>query len=458
MSIFSTKPLNIKHGNFERRLGPLSLTAIGVGATIGAGIFVVTGKAAATMAGPAIMLAFLFAALSLSITALVYAELGSNIPIAGGAYSYTYSALGELMAWLVGWNLLLEYGLCVSAVATGWSGYFRGFVEHALDIKFITAISGPFSPQNGTYIDLFAMLMSALIFTLVYFGIKKSSFVNNIVVAIKMFVLLVFLFVGFKYINFDNLKDFMPFGWHGVWEASSLMVFAYLGFDAISTVAEETKNPSKNMPIGLIGSLGLSALLYLVVSFVITAIIPYSELNVPDALSYAMYKLNEPFVGSIIALGAVITITSVMLVMSIGFTRVAYALARDGFLFKAFAQLCPKTHTPKKATVVTGIFITLLSAFIPLGVLAEMINIGTLFAFFCVGISLMVLRKRQDYKTLAYDGFKIPYANILLPLNLVFLAIMAIGLTKETWIRFFVWGAIGLIIYFGYSKKQLIKD
>ncbi len=458
MSIFTTKSFTVKHSHFERKIGLFALIALGVGGTIGAGIFVITGKAAATIAGPAILLSFILAGLSLSITGLIYAELGSNIPAAGGAYTYTYAALGELMAWLVGWNLLLEYGLTAAAVATGWSGYFRGFIEHAFDVKFLPAISGAYDPEKGTVIDLFAALMTAFIFALTYFGIKKSAIVNNIIVAIKIFVLLLFLFVGIKYINFDNLKDFMPYGFKGVWEAASLVIFAYIGFDAISTIAEETKNPKKAMPIGLLSSLVIVASLYLTVSFVITAIMPYKELNVPDALAHAMYQLNEPVVGFTIAIGAVITITSVMLVMAIGFTRVAFALARDGFLFKSFAVLDEKTHTPKKVTVLAGMLITVIAAFFPLGVLAEMINIGTIFAFISIGISLMILRRNKEYTQMATDGFKVPFAKVLLPLNLAFLSFMAIGLTTATWVRFVVWCLIGIAIYMFYGRKNIIRE
>ncbi len=450
---FRKKSYHKHESHFERKLGALSLVMLGIGGTIGAGIFVITGKAAATMAGPAIIFSFIFAAVAVGISALVYAELSSNIPVSGGAYSYTYTAMGEFVAWIVGWNLILEYGLIVPAVSTGWSGYFRGFIEQTLHIKFNPAICGAFDPAKGTYIDLFSFLMTIAVFALLTLGIKKSSSTNTVIVSIKLAVLALFIFVGFKYINFDNLTNFMPFGWQGVLGATSLMVFAYLGFDAVATVAEETKEPQKNLPIGLIVSLAISTALYLVVSFILTAIVPYSKLDVPDSLAYAMYQLNEPVVGALIALGAVITITSVLLVMGIGLTRVVYSLCRDGLLPRSFATLHPRTNTPYKVTIVAGIISSFFAGFVSLGVLAELINIGTLFAYFMIGVTVIMLRKKEDYKELK-DGFRVPYAKILLPLNLILLAIIMYGLSLGTWVRFFVWSVVGIAVYMLYGIKH----
>ncbi len=451
--MFRKKSYKDTEGHLERRLGALSLVMLGIGGTIGAGIFVITGKAAATMAGPAIIFSFIFAAVAVGISALVYAELSSKIPVSGGAYSYTYTAMGEFIGWLVGWNLILEYGLIVPAVSTGWSGYFRGLIEEIFNYKFSPVISGAFDPANGTYIDLFAFLMTIVIFGVLTLGIKKSSSANIVVVSIKILVLLLFIFVGAKYIDFNNLKNFMPFGWSGVLAATSLMVFAYLGFDAVATVAEETKDPQKNLPIGLIVSLAVSTLLYLVVSFMLTAIVPYDQLDVPDALSHTMYKLNEPVIGSLIALGAVITIISVLIVMGIGLTRVVYALARDGLIPKSLATLHPKTNAPYKITILSGVISSFFAGFVPLGVLAELINIGTLFAYFMIGVTVVVLRRQDDYKAMQ-GGFRVPYPKILLPLNLILLAVIMYGLSFDTWIRFFIWSLIGVAVYFMYGIKH----
>jgi len=454
--MFRKKVYDISNSKFEKKLGALALVMLGVGGTIGSGIFVLTGTTAATVAGPAIVLAFIFAAIAVGMSALVYAELGSNIPVSGGAYSYTYASLGEFMAWIVGWNLILEYGLIVPAVSTGWSGYFRGFVENALGFHFPVAITGSFDVAKGTYVDLFALLMTMAIFALLTLGIKKTATTNTIIVSIKLAVLALFIFVGIKYIDFNHLSNFMPFGWSGVWAATSLIVFAYLGFDALATVAEETKDVKRNLPIGLIGSLALSTVLYLVVSFVLVSIVPYTSLDVPDALASAMYQLGEPLVGSIIAIGAVITLTSVLIVMGIGLTRVVYALSRDGLLPHSLAELHPKTNTPYKITLITGIIATFIAGFVPFKVLAELINIGTLFAYFMIGVSVIIIRKRNGWHN--SNGFRIPYGRVLLPLNLILLSVVMFGFSGQTWVRFFLWSAIGALIYFAYGIKNSVLN
>lgn len=452
------KEYQLSDSKFEKKLGAVALVMLGVGGTIGAGIFVITGKAAATMAGPSIILSFIIAAVAVGISALVYAELGSNIPVSGGAYSYTYTSLGEFVAWIVGWNLILEYGLIVPAVSAGWSGYFRGFIENSFGFKFPMAISGALDPSKGSFIDLFAFIMTALIFTLLTLGIKKSAAMNTVIVAIKFAVLALFVFVGLKHINFDNIANFMPFGWEGVLGATSLIVFAYLGFDALSTVAEETQDAKKNLPIGLIGSLVISTVLYIIVSFVLVSIISYERLDVPDSLAFAMYELNEPLAGMLISLGAVITITSVLIVMGIGLTRVIYTLSRDGLLPKSLAMLHPKTNTPYKITIITGIFSSFIAGFVSLGVLAELINIGTLFAYFMIGVTVIVLRVKN--KKILDGGFKVPFGVFLLPLNLILLAVIMYGLSSDTWVRFLVWSFMGAVIYFFYGmyNSNLNKD
>ncbi|MDX9813545.1 MAG: amino acid permease [Sulfurimonadaceae bacterium] len=447
--IFRKKVYAIGEGGFEKRLSATSLVLLGVGAIIGAGIFVITGKAAATMAGPAIILSFIFAAIALGITALVYAELGTNIPVAGSAYSYTYSTLGEFLAWMVGWNLLLEYGLIVPAVSAGWSGYFRAFMENAFSFKFPAWLSGAYGTSDGSFVDIFALIMTALVFILLTFGIKKTSTTNAWIVAIKFIVLGLFVFTGFKYINFELISDFMPFGWGGVLSATSLIVFAYLGFDALSTVAEETKDVQRSLPIGLIGSLTLSTLLYIVVSFILVSILPYQKLDVPDALAYAMFELDEPLVGLLISGGAVVTITSVLIVMGVGLTRVIYALSRDGLLPKSLATLHPRTNAPYKITILSGVFASLFAGFVPLGVLAELINIGTLFAYLMIGVAVIMLRKAGKS-----NGFRVPFGKVLLPLNVLFMAVLMYGLSGETWVRFLIWGAVGVLVYIFYGSRK----
>jgi APA family basic amino acid/polyamine antiporter len=447
---FRKKDMSGMNGEFQRRLGLMDVTFIGIGAIIGAGIFVITGQAAATMAGPAIILSFLLGAVMIAITALIYAELSSAYPVAGSAYSFTFASLGEMFAWFVGWNLLLEYGVATAAVATGWSGYLRGFLENSLNIHIPVALSGAYNPSAGTYIDISAFGIILAIFVLLAIGIKESARVNSAIVFIKFAVLITFVVVGVPHIDLNNLSNFFPFGWEGVWHGAALILFAYLGFDAISTVAEETKEPQKNIPWGLILSLLISVIFFILVSFTLTAIVPYDKLNVPDALAFALYQVNEPLAANIIALGAVITITTVMLVMGLGFTRILFALARDGLLAKNLSTIHPKYGTPFKATLIGGALLSLMAGFVPLKTLAELVNIGTLFAYLMVAIAIIVLRRQNTIE----PAFKVPAFKILMPLNFILIIFMMAGLPFATWLRFIGWSLIGMVIYWFYGSKN----
>lgn len=448
MGLFTTKIPKIGGSGLARHLTLLDVSFIGVGAIIGAGIFVITGQAAATTAGPAIILSFLIAAIAVGITALIYAEMSSIYPVSGSAYNYTYATLGEFFAWLVGWNLLLEYGVATSAVATGWSGYFRTFIDTNFHVALPVALSGAYDPAKGTFVDLSAFVVIMAIFVLLALGIKESARVNNVIVYIKIAVLSIFVIFGLQHFDIHNIQNFFPFGYEGVWHATSLIIFAYLGFDAISTVAEETKDPTKTIPKALMLSLAFSTMFFILVSFTLTSMVSYTQLNVPDALAFAMVKVDEPFLASIIALGAVVTITTVMLVMGLGFTRVAFALSRDGFLPKTLCEVHPKTNTPVKLTLYGGFFLAFLAGFLPLKILAELVNIGTLFAYFVVAIAIVLLRKKGLVGT-----FRVPMFWILIPLNFALLIFIMTGLEMHTWIRFALWSGIGVAIYFAMRGK-----
>lgn len=448
MGLFTTKIPKIGGSGLARHLTLLDVSFIGVGAIIGAGIFVITGQAAATTAGPAIILSFLIAAIAVGITALIYAEMSSIYPVSGSAYNYTYATLGEFFAWLVGWNLLLEYGVATSAVATGWSGYFRTFIDTNFHVALPVALSGAYDSAKGTFVDLSAFVVIMAIFVLLALGIKESARVNNVIVYIKIAVLSIFVIFGLQHFDIHNIQNFFPFGYEGVWHATSLIIFAYLGFDAISTVAEETKDPTKTIPKALMLSLAFSTMFFILVSFTLTSMVSYTQLNVPDALAFAMVKVDEPFLASIIALGAVVTITTVMLVMGLGFTRVAFALSRDGFLPKTLCQVHPKTNTPVKLTLYGGFFLAFLAGFLPLKILAELVNIGTLFAYFVVAIAIVLLRKKGLVGT-----FRVPMFWILIPLNFALLIFIMTGLEMHTWIRFALWSGIGVAIYFAMRGK-----
>ncbi len=462
---FRRRRYDLEASHFVRKLGVLDLVGIGIGAIIGAGIFVITGQVAANYAGPAIVLSFVLAGLTVSISALVYAELSSRFPVAGSAYSYAYASLGELLAWIVGWDLVLEYGVSTAAVAKGWSGYLRSLLENNFGIHFPDIISGKAPIFLNLHFDLIAFLVVIAVFILLFIGIKESSNVNLFIVLVKLFTLGLFLAVGLFVvgINLDNITPFIPeagknfkgedaYGWYGILRAASIIVFAYLGFDAVSTVAEEAKNPTKTVPLGVLLALLISTFLYLSVSFVLTAIAPYKELNVTDPLAKAMYMNGQVLVGNIIAIGAIVTITSVMITMGLGFTRVTYALARDGLLFSAFSKIHPKFKTPYVSTIVGAILLSVLAGFVPLIELAELVNVGTLMAYLIVGISVLYLRAKGE----SGGTYKVPLVWILIPLNIALIIFVLYGLPPLTWIRFIVWHAVGFSIYilYGYRKSR----
>lgn len=453
MDLFRKKALNDStnsQSNLVKCLSRVDLIFMGIGAIIGAGIFVITGIVAATQTGPAIVISYIVAGLACAFSALSYAELAASIGGCGSAYGYAYAGFGELIAWIVGWDLVLEYAISVSAVSVGWSGYFNNLLQ-ALNIHMPTYLVH--ADGNGTTFNVLSCSIILFLTALLLYGVKTSSRVNNFMVIIKLAVIFLFIAIASVHVNTDNWTPFMPYGWNGVMEGASLIFFAYIGFDAVSTAAEETINPQKDLPIGIIGSLVVCTVIYIIVAGLLTGIVPYQSLNVASPISHAMLLLGYKTAAGLIGVGAIAGLTTVMLVLFYGLTRVFFALARDGLLPDFFAQTGTHTHTPVRIIVLCGIFMAIIAGFIPMHELAELVNIGTLFAFITVCIGVIVLRY-------THPDIPRPFKTPLMPLipvaGVVSCSYLISNLPWFTMVRFLVWMAIGLIIYFTYGRTHSV--
>lgn len=434
----------------KKSLGAFDLILLGVGAIVGTGIFILPGTVAAQHSGPAIVFSFIIAAIVCALAGMCYSEFASAVPVTGSAYTYSYIVFGEIIAWLVGWALLLEYGLATAAVATGWSAYLSSLLA-GFNITIPQAISGPFSPENGTYINMPAIFIVLMIGYLLTLGIKESTRFNMVMVFIKVAVILLFIVVGVFYVEPDNWTPFLPFGTSGVLTGAALVFFAYLGFDAVSSAAEEVKNPQRNMPIGIIGSLFICTLLYVAVSLVLTGIVPYTDLNVSDPVSFAMQLIQQDWIAGVISLGAVVGMMTVILVMTYGGTRLLFAMSRDGLLPKVMNEVHPKFNTPVKNTWIFTVLIAFCAGIIPLDKLTELVNMGTLVAFTMVSIGVIYLRKNKDIPP---GGFKVPLYPVLPILSGIMCIFLISQLSWLTWIACGIWFIFGLVIYFIYGKKH----
>ncbi|MCP3763053.1 amino acid permease [Domibacillus sp. A3M-37] len=441
---------NNGRNQLKQTLGAFDLMLLGVGAIVGTGIFILPGTVAATHSGPAIVFSFVIAAIVCALAGMCYSEFASSVPVTGSAYTYGYIVFGELVAWLVGWALVLEYGLAVAAVATGWSSYLAALLE-GFNIIIPEAISGPFNPAEGTYVNLPAVAIVLAIAFLLTRGIQESAKLNKIMVFVKVGVILLFIGVGIFYVEPANWQPFAPFGVSGVMSGAALVFFAYLGFDAVSSAAEEVKNPQRNLPIGIIGSLLICTLLYVAVSLVLTGIVPYTGLNVSNPVSFAMQLVNQDWAAGVISLGAVVGMVTVILVMLYGGTRLLYAFGRDGLLPKAMYELNEKYKTPVKNTWIFSILIAFCAGFTPLSKLAELVNMGTLIAFTIVSIGIVYLRKNKNIPT---GGFKVPFFPVLPIISFLLCLFLMSQLSIHTWIACGIWFLIGLLIYFAYGKKH----
>lgn len=454
--------------DLRRALGPVHLIALGIGAVIGAGIFVITGHAAAIYAGPAVVISFAIAGMGCLFAGLCYAEYASMIPVAGSAYTYTYATMGRFLAWIIGWNLVLEYLAASSTVAVGWAGYFIDFMSRiGLPIPAAFAQS-PIALTDansfaftGAWFNLPAVALIALVSVFLVVGVHVSARFNNAMVAIKIAIVLLVIGFGLPHVIPANHQPFIPpntgtfgeFGWTGVFRAMGIIFFAYIGFDAVSVAAQEAKNPQRDVPIGILGSLVICTGLYMLMSWVVTGIAPYADLNVAYPVSRAV-ELASPaihWLTPLINVGAIIGLASVVLVLLLGQSRVFYAMASDGLIPPMFCRVHPRFRTPWRGTIATGLFAALLAAFLPLHILGELVSIGTLAAFTIVCVGVMVLRVRAPHVA---RPFRAPFVFVVAPLGIATCLFMMVFLPLDTWIRLAVWTAIGLAIYFGYSVRH----
>lgn len=435
---------------FEKTLGAKDLLALGIGAVIGTGIFILPGTVAALKAGPSITLSFVIAALVCALAGMCYAEFAASIPVAGSAYSYGTIIYGELLGWLLGWALILEYVLAVAAVSTGWSAYFGSLVK-GLGGHLPAAIAGPFDPQHGTYINLFAVIIVLLIGFLLNRGFKSSIRINNLMVFVKIAIILIFIGVGVFYVKPSNWQPYFPFGIHGTLAGASTVFFAYLGFDTVSASAAEVKNPAKNMPIGIIGTLIVATIFYVAVAVVLTGMVPYSQLNVANPVSFALQLVHQNWIAGLLSVGALAGMTTMMISMIYGSSRLVYATGRDSLLPRLLGQLEGPHRSPKNALVVVTIFIALLGGFVPLDQLTNLVNMGTLFAFGLISLGVIPLRRRTD---IPRTGFKVPGYPVIPIISVIACVYLISTLSLETWIGSAIWFAIGLIIYFSYGMRH----
>ena len=452
----------------KRSLGAVTLTAMGIGAIIGAGIFVLTGQAAAQYAGPGILLSFVLAAIICVFAALCYAEFASLIPISGSAYTYAYATMGELTAWIIGWGLTMEYLFSAATVSVGWSGYFVSFIQ---DLGFTIPARFANAPinydivtgwaQTGHLLNIPAMAIVALMGTLVAIGIKAAASFNNIMVIIKLGVIILFIACGIAYINSDNLTPFIPqntgvfgqFGFSGVLRGAGVVFFAFIGFDALSTMAQECRNPQKHLPIGMLGSLAISTLVYIVIGIVLLGVVSYTMLNVPDPIAVAVNALGPKFLWLrfVIKIAILAGLTSVVLVMLLGQARIFYIMSKDGLLPKPFAVISKRFQTPFFSTMIVALVSLILAGIFPVGILGQLTCMGALLAFTIVCFGILVLRYKQP--TL-HRPFKTPFVPWIPLAGTIACIIQMIFLPGVTWVQFVIWMIIGVIIYFSYSIKH----
>ena len=489
MSLFRRKSLTILQAeaqqdqSLRRALGPINLTALGIGGIIGAGIFVLTGRAAAQYAGPAIIISFIFAGIACALAGLCYAEFAAMIPISGSAYTYGYATMGEFIAWIIGWDLILEYLFAAATVAVGWSEYAVSILNSILKPlnrvippEFTSAPWNHVAPTDaganvwrlftegwvhtGAVLNVPAMIIVGVITILLVVGIKESANFNNVIVALKLGVILTFILVGAAYISSENWVPFIPtqtspghFGWSGIGRGASVIFFAYIGFDAVSTAAQEARRPQRDVPIGMLTSLAVCTILYIAVSLVLTGIIKYTALDVKAPIAVAISSLGNSvaWLSPVISVGALAGLSSVILVMMLGQPRIFYAMSKDGLLPPVFSAVHPKFRTPWIATLLTGSVAMLVAGLFPIGLLGELVSIGTLLAFAIVCAGVFVLRFTDPHIP---RPFRTPIFWLVAPLGVLACLILMALLPPDTWARLIVWMLIGFVVYFGYGRRH----
>jgi APA family basic amino acid/polyamine antiporter len=490
MSLWATKSITALRVEAEaagdtslkRTLGPFNLVTLGIGAIIGAGIFVLTGQAAALYAGPAVPISMALVGIACAFAGLCYAEMASAVPVAGSAYTYVYATMGEFVAWIIGWDLVLEYAAGAAGVGVGWSAFFVSLLNQ-VGIHLPPALAG--SPSvwctaaqvgamgapgclhaglnwTGAIVNLPAVVIVALMSTVLVIGIRESARVNSLIVLLKIGIILLVVVVGLAHITPSNWKPFVPpnsgewgtYGWSGVLRGAGLVFFAYIGFDAVSTTAQEAKNPQRDMPIGILGSLAVCTLLYMIVSAVLTGMVPYAQLNLPAPMAYAMEQIGAPWLVRVsVDVGAVLGLGSVILVMLLGQSRVFFSMSRDGLLGPWAGKVHPRYSTPYLSTIYTGIAVGLATGLLPLQLLGQLVNIGTLLAFVLVSAGVWILRtRRPDLER----PFRTPFVPFVPIMGILTCFGLMLTLPLDTWIRLVVWLLIGFVIYFGYGRKHSV--
>ena len=448
---------DVEHGGkaLKRTLTALDLTLLGIGAIIGTGIFVLTGTAAANQAGPAIVLSYTIAGLACGFAALCYAEFASMIPISGSAYTYAYATLGEIFAWMIGWDLILEYAVGSMTVAVGWSGYFQRILA-GFGLHLPAWMSASPDAAAGTLVNLPAILIVIGIMVLLVIGVRESARFNAVMVTVKLAAVAFFIVMGFSYVKPTNWSPFMPYGFSGVMTGAAVVFFAYIGFDAVSTTAEEAKNPSRDLPIGIISSLVICTLLYLIVSGILTGIVPVVQFKADQQflmapVGYALAVINKDWAAGLVSAGAVAGITSVLLVMLMSQPRIFFAMSRDQLLPAGVSRVHPRFQTPYITTIITCVIVAAVAGFVPINVLGEMTSIGTLFAFVVVSMAVIVLRLRRPE---ARRPFRVPGGHVIPVLGVLACVYLMVSLSVMTWVRFLGWLDIGMVIYWFYGRTH----